>query len=119
MAGGQLRDLEHFVDILETLDAIVWEADASTFEFTYVSDGAVRMLGYPTDKWIGNPGFWESLIHPDGRERTIAFCKSARGTAEIIDSITGQSLPMGACCGSKTSCGSCVVMTGRLVSYVA
>lgn len=77
MTGGQLRDLEHFVDILETLDAIVWEADASTFEFTYVSDGAARMLGYPTDEWIGNPGFWESLIHPDDRERTVAFCKSA------------------------------------------
>ncbi len=77
MAGGQLRDLEHFVDILETLDAIVWEADASTFEFTYVSDGAQRILGYPVDQWIGNPGFWESLIHPYDRASTVRFCLAA------------------------------------------
>lgn len=77
MAGGQLRDLEHFVDILDTLDAIVWEADASTFDFTYVSEAAERILGYPTHEWIGNPGFWESLIHPDDRADAVAFCRSA------------------------------------------
>lgn len=77
MGVGQLRDLEHFVEILDSLDAIVWEADASTFEFTYVSDGATRILGYPVEEWIGNPGFWESLIHPIDRDDTVAFCSAA------------------------------------------
>lgn len=72
-----MRDVEHFADILETLDAIVWEADALTLEFTYVSKGAERILGFRPDQWIGKPGFWESLIHPDDRKRTVAFCRSA------------------------------------------
>ena len=77
MAGGAGYDLRHFADILDTLDAIVWEADASTFEFTYVSDGATAILGYPPAAWIGVPGFWESLIHPAEREEVVRFCITA------------------------------------------
>lgn len=77
MAGGAGYDLRHFADILDTLDAIVWEADASTFEFTYVSDGATAILGYPPAAWIGVPGFWESLIHPAERDEVVRFCVTA------------------------------------------
>lgn len=77
MAGGAGYDLRHFADILDTLDAIVWEADASTFEFTYVSDGATSILGFPPAAWIGVRGFWESLIHPDDREEVVRFCLAA------------------------------------------
>ncbi|HJR45500.1 MAG TPA: PAS domain S-box protein [Actinomycetota bacterium] len=77
MAGEASYDLRHFADILDTLDAIVWEADASTFEFTYVSKGATSILGYPPVRWVGVAGFWESLIHPDDRESTVAFCLGA------------------------------------------
>lgn len=77
MAGGAIRNLEHFTQLLDTLDAIVWEADASTLEFTYVSEGAATILGYPPQEWIGTPGFWESLIHPEDRDRTVKFCATA------------------------------------------
>lgn len=77
MASQRFQNLDRFGEILDTLDAIVWEAVPSTFEFTYVSEGAFRMLGYPLERWIGNPGFWESLIHPDDLEHTVAFCRAA------------------------------------------
>ena len=77
MASGMSQDLRHFVDILDTLDAIVWEADAETWAFTYVNDAAGRILGYPPERWVGHEGLWQSLIHPDDRERTIAFCRDA------------------------------------------
>ncbi len=68
-------------DLVQSLDAIVWEADAETSprRFTFVSQRAETMLGYPSVRWVTEPGFWASAIHPDDRERTVAACRE--GTA--------------------------------------
>src|SRR5690348_16512704 len=55
---------EHHVD---SIDGIVWEADADTFRFTFVSDKAERLLGYPSSNWIDDPSFWSEHIHPEDR----------------------------------------------------
>jgi len=60
------RRLETLVDSLE---AIVWEADPTTRQFTFVSRRAEEILGYPADRWVKEPGFWESIVHADDRER--------------------------------------------------
>ena len=67
-------------DLLDGLDAIVWEMDASTWRFTYVSDGAERLLGYPIAQWL-EPDFWRDHLHPDDRVGAVAFCENcvARG----------------------------------------
>lgn len=64
-------------ELVDGLDAIVWEADARTWEFTFVSRRAEQLLGYPVARWLNNSSFWPSLIHPEDRERAIAFCKIA------------------------------------------
>lgn len=51
--------------LLDTLPAIVWSADASTFRFTYVSAGAESILGFPAQRWIDDPAFWMSRLHPE------------------------------------------------------
>jgi len=57
-------------DLLEGLDAIVWEAEAPGGRITYVSRGAESLLGYPAEAWTADPGFWaERVVHPDDRER--------------------------------------------------
>jgi PAS domain-containing protein len=28
-------------------------------------------LGYPAKRWLSEPGFWEGLIHPEDRVRTV------------------------------------------------
>ncbi len=61
-------------DIVESVDGIVWEADAQTFAFTFVSPQAERMLGYPLSRWTVEPTFWSDHIHPDDRERAVNFC---------------------------------------------
>ncbi|HEY0095424.1 MAG TPA: hypothetical protein VGB96_13925, partial [Archangium sp.] len=38
-------------DLLAGYDAIVWEADASTFVFSYVSPEVEELLGYPSARW--------------------------------------------------------------------
>ena len=51
------------------MDEIVWEVDAATFRFTFVSLQVERVLGYPIEKWLGDPGFCVNHIHPDDRDR--------------------------------------------------
>jgi PAS domain S-box-containing protein len=57
---------QRFLDIVNTTDGIVWEADARTFDFTFVSRQAERLLGYPAADWL-QPGFWIAHLHPDDR----------------------------------------------------
>lgn len=64
-------------DLVESLDAIVWEADPRTFQFTFVSQSAVSMLGYPVEQWINEPGFWANHLHPDDRDRSVTLCLDA------------------------------------------
>ncbi len=70
-------------ELVNTIDGIVWEADAQTFQFSYVSQKAERLLGYPIAQWLNEPTFWADHIHPDDRERTVAFCVNA--TKEMRD----------------------------------
>ena len=69
--------------IVDGLSAIVWEADARTWEFTFVSERAEELLGYPVRQWVGDPEFWGAMIHPDDRDAAIHYC--AQSTAERDD----------------------------------
>lgn len=63
--------------------AVVWEADARNGEFTFVSERAEDLLGYPPQDWLDDPGFWPRIVHPDDRERAIRTYR--RGVAEETD----------------------------------
>jgi two-component system, cell cycle sensor histidine kinase and response regulator CckA len=73
VAGESERRLR---DIIQSLDAIVWEADAATLQFTFVSQRAEEFLGYPVEQWLTEPDFWASHIHPDDRAKTVEFSKT-------------------------------------------
>jgi PAS domain S-box-containing protein len=60
-------------ELIETIDGIVWEADATTFAFTFVSAQAERLLGYPAGDWLA-AGFWAAHIHPDDRDASVRYC---------------------------------------------
>jgi PAS domain S-box-containing protein len=67
--------------LVEGIEAIVWEADARTFQFTFVSPRAVDVLGFPVEDWY-RPGFWVERLHPDDRETAYAACVEAVERAE-------------------------------------
>ena len=71
---------ERFRDLVNSVEGIVWEADAVTCAFSFVSDQAEHILGYPTDTWINNPTFWKDHLHPEDRDRVVQF--RAQATAE-------------------------------------
>ncbi len=67
---------ERLRKILETTRAIPWEADAESWQFTYVGPQAVGLLGYPVKEWY-QKDFWSTHIHPDDRQAALEFCQSS------------------------------------------
>jgi PAS domain S-box-containing protein len=59
----------------ELSHTIIWETDATTEQFTFVSHSAEQVLGYPVEQWLENPDFWVNLIHPEDRQWTVAVCR--------------------------------------------
>jgi PAS domain S-box-containing protein len=68
---------KRFYDLVQGLDAVVWEADAATWRFTFVSRRAEQILGYPAARWLDEPDFWINLVLSEDRARVIACCRTA------------------------------------------
>lgn len=62
--------------LLDSLKAIVWRGDPDSYCFTYVSQAAEDILGYPLADWLDDPAFWAEHIHPDDRDWTLDYCVS-------------------------------------------
>jgi PAS domain S-box-containing protein len=79
VAEKALRDSEQRLrELIEGLsDVVVWEADPQTFAFTFVSEAASKLLGYPRERWLSNPHFFMQRLHPEDRERAAAFRRAA------------------------------------------
>lgn len=60
--------------LLENADGIFWEADAQSFQFTYVSPQVQEITGYSPEEWIQDPEFWQKHIHPDDRDFAVQYC---------------------------------------------
>lgn len=59
---------------------IVWEGDAQTFAFTYVSAAAEALLGHPVARWTSEATFWaDAVVHADDRDDAVGYCALATG----------------------------------------
>jgi diguanylate cyclase (GGDEF)-like protein/PAS domain S-box-containing protein len=75
---------QRFRDMVNTTDGIVWEADAATFTFTFVSEQAERLLGFPAADWL-QPGFWVEHLHPEDQTWAPEYCAACTGRLESHD----------------------------------
>ncbi|HEY7478326.1 MAG TPA: PAS domain-containing protein [Actinomycetota bacterium] len=66
--GSELRRVR---SLIADLEGIVWEADASSMTFTFVSEGTNEILGYAPVEWLSEPSFWADHIHPEDRQRAV------------------------------------------------
>ena len=71
----QKQAQQRFQDIVDTIDGIVWEADAADFRIRYVSKQAERLLGYPREQWA-EPGFFLATVHAQDRPRVVDTIES-------------------------------------------
>jgi PAS domain S-box-containing protein len=61
-------------DLIEAIPGIVWECNARTWRFSFVNHQAELVLGYPLQRWLDEPDFWQAHIHPDDRDWVIEYC---------------------------------------------
>lgn len=62
---------QRYHDLVQGLNAIVWEADTKSRCFTFVSQRAESILGYPAADWLAAPNFLATILHPEHREATL------------------------------------------------
>ena len=84
-ADATVTDVQHdlhrrrFDQILDSVDAVVWEWDARIGQLDFVNSRVESMFGFPAAMWRGNLDFWASRIHPHDLDRVTGnFNKLAR-----------------------------------------
>lgn len=71
---------QRFQNIVDSVDGIVWEADMDTFQFTYISQKAKRLLGYEIEEWY-QADFWKKHLYSGDKDKVldyhVAYSKNA------------------------------------------
>ncbi|HLK56359.1 MAG TPA: DUF4118 domain-containing protein [Chthonomonadaceae bacterium] len=81
-AATQVAD-RRFHDLVQNLEAIVWEGNPRTLQFTFVSQRAEALLGYPARRWLADSDFRQRILHPDDQEEVLArYRKAVEETGE-------------------------------------
>lgn len=65
-----------YIQLLRSVDVIIWEGDPATFRLNFVSEQAERITGYPVEAWL-EPNFWLEHLHPSDRNWAREFCTKA------------------------------------------
>jgi hypothetical protein len=48
------------MDLVNSVEGIVWEADTATFSFSFVSEQSERIPGYLVEQWIRANVLWQT-----------------------------------------------------------
>jgi PAS domain S-box-containing protein len=68
---------QKFYDLIQSIDAAIWEYDLLEDRFTFMSDRAESLLGYPLSDWVSKSFFWRELVHPEDFETVDRICNEA------------------------------------------
>jgi PAS domain S-box-containing protein len=81
------REQRRTRDLIAGLDGIVWEADAGSHAWLFVSSAVTQILGYTPGEWLAQPTFWADHLHTDDRERAVGeFIRAAtHGTSFDVE----------------------------------
>ena len=83
-AEDALRATERQIQqLVHSVKAIVWRRDVATGRYSFVSQEAEQLLGYPATSWTDEPDFVSRIRHPDDDEWVRRY--SQRATAERRD----------------------------------
>ena len=56
-----------YEELVNTVDGIVWETDLGASTFSFVSRHAERILGFPIECWLTEPGFFRKILHEEDK----------------------------------------------------
>ena len=66
----------NYQDLVNSLDGVLWEADARDLRFTFVSNQCERILGHTVEYWLGGMT-WKDVVHPDDLDHVLSTCSRA------------------------------------------
>jgi signal transduction histidine kinase len=72
----RLSELERFHELVASLDAVFWEADAASLAFTFLGGRVDDMLGPGAPTWPDRGRRWGDHIADEDRAMTLAACLS-------------------------------------------
>jgi PAS domain S-box-containing protein len=83
----RLAELERFHELVASLDAVFWEADASSLAFTFLGGRVDDMLGAGASTWPDRGFRWGDHVAEEDRAVTLAACLSTieRGQERSLD----------------------------------
>lgn len=62
-----------FRELIQVQSAIFWRLDTESYQFTFVSEQAEALLGYPGEQWLSS-GFWMEHLHDDDKSWALDYC---------------------------------------------
>ncbi len=60
---------ERLSSILDSVDAVIWSAQAEPFKLSYVNSSVVRLTGHTDQALLAEPSLWLEMVLPEDRER--------------------------------------------------
>ena len=68
---------QQYYRLIQSIPGVVWEYDLELDRFTFVSDRAEALLGYPVEAWLSQPDFWRRHIYAADLDSTIQIYDNA------------------------------------------
>lgn len=63
----------NYQSLIDSIEGIVWEANAATMEFRILSSKVTEITGYDAEEWLTTEHFWETHIYEQDKERVRLF----------------------------------------------
>jgi PAS domain S-box-containing protein len=68
---------QRFRNLLDDLNAGIWEMEVPTLKLIYVSHQLETILGFPPERWLQEADFWIQHVHPEDRPHVLERCRKA------------------------------------------
>jgi PAS domain S-box-containing protein len=68
---------QKYYSLIQSIPGVVWEYDLKLQKFSFVSDRAEALLGYPVEQWLSQPDFWQRRIYSEDLDTTIQIYENA------------------------------------------
>jgi PAS domain S-box-containing protein len=68
---------QKYYSLIQSIPGVVWEYDLELDRFSFVSDRAEALLGYPVEAWLSQPDFWRSRIYSADLDTTMQVYDNA------------------------------------------
>ncbi len=86
LASGMAASEARYRQLVESVHAVVWRADARDLRLSFVSREVESILGYTPEHCLSEPGFWDRSIHPEDRQRVLVqFAATRAGDSSEVD----------------------------------